>query len=99
MAAHSSKEVVDGLDEVWTSLLEATEGLGEEEWSLSTECPGWDVADQLSHLIGIERSLMGDAPPEIDSRREKEVDRRENHERLLQPSPNSVKSDAYYQGG
>ena len=34
--------------------------------SLPTECPGWDVKDQLSHLIGIERTIMGEAPPEWD---------------------------------
>ena len=31
-----------------------------------TECPGWDVKDQLSHLIGIERALMGEAAPAWD---------------------------------
>ncbi|WP_080409735.1 type II and III secretion system protein family protein [Burkholderia ubonensis] len=36
--------------------------------------------------------------PEIDGRREKAIDRRENHKRLLQPSPNSLKSNVY-QGG
>ena len=31
------------------------------EWALPTECPGWDVKDQLSHLIGVERAHHGRA--------------------------------------
>ena len=40
--------------------------LSATEWALPTECPGWDVKDQLSHLIGIERAIMGEAVPEWD---------------------------------
>src|SRR5215472_13096239 len=55
-----------GLAETWASLAEACHELSGNEWALPTECPGWDVKDQLSHLIGIERALMGEAPPEWD---------------------------------
>ncbi len=54
------------LEETWTSLAEACHDLSGTEWGLPTECPGWDVKDQLSHLIGIERALMGEAPPVWD---------------------------------
>ena len=40
-----------------------TEGLSREQWATPTECPGWDVADQLVHIIGIERQIEGEAPP------------------------------------
>ena len=66
MDLRTAPEVIDGLEEVWASILEATEGLKEAQWATPTACPGWDVRDQLSHLIGIERSLMGDAPPAIE---------------------------------
>jgi uncharacterized protein (TIGR03083 family) len=56
----------EALRETWCGLAEACFELSSNEWSLRTECPGWDVKDQLSHLIGIERSIMGDAPPEWD---------------------------------
>jgi uncharacterized protein (TIGR03083 family) len=52
------------LGETWHSLAEACWELSETEWGLPTECPGWDVKDQLSHIIGIERALMGEAAPE-----------------------------------
>ena len=37
----------------------AFDGLTEEQWSTATDCPGWDVKDNLSHLIGTELFLMG----------------------------------------
>jgi uncharacterized protein (TIGR03083 family) len=54
------------LAETWSSLAEACHALVTQEWALPTECPGWDVKDQLSHLIGIERLLLGEAAPAWD---------------------------------
>ena len=54
---------VDHLVEVWTSVASACDRLGPGQWDLPTDCPGWTVRDQLSHLIGIERMLLGEAPP------------------------------------
>jgi uncharacterized protein (TIGR03083 family) len=55
------------LAETWGSLADACHELSSTEWALPTECPGWDVKDQLSHLIGIERSIMGEPAPVWDS--------------------------------
>jgi uncharacterized protein (TIGR03083 family) len=52
------------LAETWASLGEVCLELSENEWALPTECPGWDVKDQLSHLIGIEQAIMGEPAPE-----------------------------------
>lgn len=57
-------EASGALAETWEALAEVCRELSTTEWALPTECPGWDVKDQLSHLIGIERSLMGEAAPE-----------------------------------
>jgi uncharacterized protein (TIGR03083 family) len=54
------------LRETWESLAEACRELSSAEWALPTACPGWDVKDQLSHLIGIERSIMGEPVPAWD---------------------------------
>ncbi len=51
------------LAETWGSLADACHELSKTEWALPTECPGWTVKDQLSHLIGVERSIMGEAAP------------------------------------
>ena len=62
----STARVITESRAVWDSILEATEGLTEEQWSLPTPCPGWDVSDQLAHLIGIELMLLGEPTPEVD---------------------------------
>ena len=54
---------VDHLVEVWTSVVAACDRVGPGQWELPTDCPGWTVRDQLAHLIGIERMLLGEAPP------------------------------------
>jgi uncharacterized protein (TIGR03083 family) len=56
----------EALRQTWGGLAEACYELSTNEWALPTECPGWDVKDQLSHLIGIERTIMGEAAPEWD---------------------------------
>lgn len=58
--------VVDQLVGVWASIVTACEQVSTAQWALATECPGWTVKDQLSHLIGIERMILGDpalSPP------------------------------------
>jgi uncharacterized protein (TIGR03083 family) len=60
------KAATAALAETWGSLAEACHALAPQEWALPTECPGWDVKDQLSHLIGIERLLQGDPAPVWD---------------------------------
>jgi uncharacterized protein (TIGR03083 family) len=58
-----AEPVVAHLGEVWASLTSACEHLDDRQWGLSTDCPGWSVKDQLSHLIGVERLLLRDPPP------------------------------------
>ncbi len=36
------------------------------DWDAPTQCPGWSVKDNVSHIIGTERMLLGDSLPEID---------------------------------
>jgi uncharacterized protein (TIGR03083 family) len=56
----------NALGETWGGLAEVCTGLSGREWALPTDCPGWDVKDQLSHLIGIELAIMGEPVPEWD---------------------------------
>lgn len=55
--------VIDSLAEVWASVADACQDLDASQWALPTDCPGWSVQDQLSHLVGIERTLLGDPSP------------------------------------
>lgn len=55
--------VIAALEETWSATAEACEGLHPDAWELATDCPGWTVRDQLSHLIGTELGLLGRAAP------------------------------------
>ncbi|HUI02203.1 MAG TPA: maleylpyruvate isomerase family mycothiol-dependent enzyme [Acidimicrobiales bacterium] len=59
--------VVAILAEEWGAIDALLRGLEASEWELPTECPGWTVRDVVSHLVGTERSLLGDPEPERPS--------------------------------
>jgi uncharacterized protein (TIGR03083 family) len=65
--AERGHQATAALVDTWGSLAEACQDLTAHDWALATECPGWDVKDQLSHLIGIERMIMGEATPVVDA--------------------------------
>jgi uncharacterized protein (TIGR03083 family) len=54
---------IDQLAEIWRSTAAACEGLSPEQWETMTDCPGWTVRDQLSHVVGTESSLLGRPSP------------------------------------
>lgn len=58
--------VVDLLDHAFRSLVDTCRPLTTEEWELPTDLPGWTVKDNVSHIIGTERSLRGDEAPTVD---------------------------------
>jgi len=66
MDKRRSEAAVDGLAEVWGSIVELGESLSKEQFELATECPGWSVKDQFSHVIGTELLLEGAAAPDVD---------------------------------
>jgi uncharacterized protein (TIGR03083 family) len=54
-----SMVTVDKLALVWASISALCRPFTDEQWDTPTECPGWTVRDQISHLIGTERMLGG----------------------------------------
>lgn len=67
MPDHSPQDIVSGLEEVWSATAEVLGELPAEEWDRPTECPGWSVRDQVSHVVGTELGLLGTpAPPPPD---------------------------------
>lgn len=51
---------------VFEGLLDAVDGLDAAGWSTPTGCPGWSVHDQLAHVVGIERAMLGDDPDDVE---------------------------------
>jgi uncharacterized protein (TIGR03083 family) len=64
-AGREDIELVERLDEVWSSIASLGDLLTEAEWKLPTECPGWSVQDNLAHIIGIESIILGRAEPDV----------------------------------
>jgi uncharacterized protein (TIGR03083 family) len=61
------ESVIQLLERVWGDLEALCSDLDEARWKLPTDCPGWSVQDQIAHVIGTERSLLGEQPPEADA--------------------------------
>jgi uncharacterized protein (TIGR03083 family) len=59
----SDRSFIDQLDEVWSRIAQVGGELDVAEWDLPTDCPGWTVRDQVSHLIGTESMLLGRSSP------------------------------------
>ncbi len=58
--------MVELLGAEWQAIDQTCAGLDEAQWKRPTCLPGWSVQDQLAHLVGIERMLLGEPAPEID---------------------------------
>jgi len=58
------QDLVDNMERVWRSIEELCRDLTEDAWKTGTDCPGWSVQDQLSHLAGSESSILGRPAPD-----------------------------------
>ena len=60
----ANQQLIDMMEHVWRSISELCDGLTEAEWKTPTDCPGWTVQDQISHLAGSETGILGDPDPD-----------------------------------
>lgn len=58
------QDLVDKMEQVWRSIEELCQDLTEDDWKTGTDCPGWSVQDQLSHLAGSESAILGRPDPD-----------------------------------
>jgi uncharacterized protein (TIGR03083 family) len=54
-----TEEAIALLRACWASIRDLGASISTAEWDLPTDCPGWSVRDNVSHLIAIERKLLG----------------------------------------
>ena len=59
-----STRYVDALEQTLRSLVALGDSLSPADWERSTDCPGWSVRDQFSHVVGVESELLGEPPPD-----------------------------------
>ncbi len=61
---------LSGLVDAFENTMQAIVDLGQtctaRDFDLQTECPGWSVKDQFSHVVGIESWLDGSEPPSLE---------------------------------
>ena len=60
----SNQQVVDLMERVWHSIDSLCSPLTEAQWKTPTDCPGWSVQDQVSHLVGAESNILGNPMPD-----------------------------------
>ena len=60
----SNQQVVDLMERVWRSIDSLCAPLTETQWKTPTDCPGWSVQDQVSHLVGAESHILGNPVPD-----------------------------------
>jgi len=65
--ADEPNQTVASLDQTWRTIADLCADLDEEGFLTPTDLPGWTVKDVLSHILGTERSLRGETPPESDA--------------------------------
>lgn len=58
--------LVDAYEQTTRAVIDLGQTLSARDFATDTECPGWTVKDQFSHIAGIEGWLDGAAPPRID---------------------------------
>jgi uncharacterized protein (TIGR03083 family) len=71
MASNIPRErTVAALGEVWASLDDLLASLSDDEWLRPSPLPGWSVQDNVSHIVGTEAMLSGEAGPNVEIDRE-----------------------------
>ena len=71
MASSIPRErTIEALREEWTSIADLLADLPDDDWSKPTPLPGWDVHDNVAHIVGTESMLAGEQAPDIEVDRE-----------------------------
>ena len=60
----SHRQLVDNMERVWQALDNLCSDFDEAQWKTPTDCPGWSVQDQISHIVGSESGILGRPAPD-----------------------------------
>ena len=52
-------DTIEQLTDTWAAITATCTGLSGDQWAAPTDCPGWSVQDNLSHMVATERLLQG----------------------------------------
>ncbi len=68
-----TEPMIDRLQDVWSDIAGLCADLTDAQWDAVTDCPGWTVRDNVAHMIGTERMLMGEQPSARPEDRDKPI--------------------------
>ena len=58
-----AEPLIDLLDECWSDRRpRSAKNCDPGQWKMLTDLPGWTVHDNVAHMIGTERMLLGEQP-------------------------------------
>ena len=60
------RELVEAFAQTTQAVIDLAHGCSDDDLRLPTECPGWTVHDQISHVAGVEAWLEGARDPRIE---------------------------------
>ncbi len=63
--AYDKHNVVTDLKDSWRNFLKVVDSLEEQSFDLPTSCPNWSVRDIVAHVVGVEKTLLGEPTPEV----------------------------------
>jgi uncharacterized protein (TIGR03083 family) len=66
MSEELKAQLLTAYQALYDGVLAAVDGLDDPSWATPTGCPGWDVHDQLAHIVGVERAMLGDPADEVE---------------------------------
>lgn len=64
-APHDLSGLVEAFSQTAQAVADLGHGCRDADFQLATQCPGWTVKDQLSHVVGIEAYLEGRREPRV----------------------------------
>ncbi len=59
-------DLVEAFAQTTQAVIDLGHGCGVQDLAQPTECPGWSVHDQISHVVGVESWLEGHKDPRVD---------------------------------
>jgi len=59
-------DLVEAFAHTTQAVIDLARGCSDDDLALPTECPGWTVHDQISHVVGVEAWLEGHKDPRVE---------------------------------
>ena len=63
---HRLPALVDAFEQATRAVVDLARACSDEDLAQPTDCPGWTVHDQISHVVGVEARLGGHKDPRVE---------------------------------